>query len=45
MHELGIANSILDALVKETSFERLELVIESGEADELEFIWLELEEP
>lgn len=82
MHEVGIANSILDAvrtetqahaparaikvgvrigemagidpnslafcfeaLVKGSDFEPLELAIEPGTADELEFAWLELEEP
>jgi len=82
MHEFGIANSILEAVRKETAshsparaakvgvriggmagidadsltfcfetlvkgsdLEPLELAIEAGSADELEFAWLELEEP
>ena len=34
-----------EALVKGTGLEPLELAIEPGEADELRFAWLELEEP
>jgi len=34
-----------EALVKGTSLEPLELAIEPGRADELEFTYLELEEP
>ena len=82
MHELGIAQSILDAvrtetasraparavkvgvrigemagidpgsltfcfeaLVKDSDLEPLELAVEPGRADELEFAFLELEEP
>jgi len=42
------ANSLsfcFDALVKGTDLEPLELAIEPGSTDQLEFAWLELEEP
>ena len=34
-----------EALVKGSDLEPLELAIEPGDADELQFAWLELEEP